>query len=135
MGNQNERTYRRAPAKLQPPAGAQRGSIAWHPAGMAQHSTAQHSSVLHPGRKHILTVSFRDVNQHISNGCSTFFSPKEGLNPVFSSISPNPLGIRRSENKPSFIFGVVLESEMVRDELFLPFQPYLIYDKAKMSLN
>lgn len=83
MGNQNERTYRRAPAKLQPPAGAQRGSIAWHPAGMAQHSTAQHSSVLHPGRKHILTVSFRDVNQHISNGCSTFFHQKRGLTLYF----------------------------------------------------
>lgn len=86
-------------------------------------------------------MAFRDVNQPISNGCSTFLT-KEGLNPVFSSIFPNPLGIRRSENKPSFIFGVVLESdlEMVRDELFFPFQPlyqsfYLIYDKAKMSLN
>lgn len=47
------------------------------------HSTAQHSSVLHPGRKHILTVSFRDVNQHISNGCSTFFHQKRGLTPYF----------------------------------------------------
>lgn len=37
---------------------------------------------------------------------------KEGLNPVFSSIFPKPLGIRRSENKPSFIFGVVLESDL-----------------------
>lgn len=52
---------------------------------------------------------------------------KEGFHPVFSSIFPKPLGIKSSENKPPFIFGVVLESnlEMVWEELFFSFVAFL----------